>query len=97
LRGCEGSGGNKGGQVKLIRRNDRGAKEIFKEIVEDCGFCRMGEDHITIQVIKIFDLVFPKAAGGAQMEISGVFISKGAILDFCALSPVCCFVSDLLA
>jgi hypothetical protein len=50
LRGCEGSGGYKGGQVKLIRRSDGGAKEIFKEIVEDCGFCRMGEDRITIQV-----------------------------------------------
>jgi hypothetical protein len=81
----------------LINRRDRSTKEVFEEIMKGRSFCLMGEDRIAILVVKVFNLVFPKAAGGAQMEISGVFISKGAIFYFCALSPVSGFVGDFLA
>jgi hypothetical protein len=65
LRGCERSGGDKGGQVKLTSRCDRSAEEVFKEIVKKRGFCLMSENHIAILIVKVFNLVYSKAARGA--------------------------------
>jgi hypothetical protein len=48
----------------------------------------MGEDLVTCIGVKDFDLVFPKAARGTEVEVVRVLITKGDILDFSALVPI---------
>jgi hypothetical protein len=48
----------------------------------------MGEDLVTRITVKNFDLVFPKAPRGTEVEVARVLISKGDILDFSSLAPI---------
>jgi hypothetical protein len=46
----------------------------------------MGEDRIAIVLLEDLDLIFAKTPGGAEMEITRVLITKGAVFDFGALA-----------
>jgi hypothetical protein len=81
----------------VVSRGDRSAQQVFEEAVEDGSLSLMGEDHIAILVFKVFDLILPKTARGAKVEVPGVFVPKDAVFDFCTLPPVRCFVGVLLA
>jgi hypothetical protein len=81
----------------VVSRGDRSAQQVFEEAVEDGSLSLMGEDHIAILVFKVFDLILPKTARGAKVEVPGVFVPKDAVFDFCPLPPVRCFVRVLLA
>jgi hypothetical protein len=48
----------------------------------------MGEDRIAIVLLEDLDLIFAKTPGRAEMEITRVLVTKGAIFDFGALAPV---------
>jgi hypothetical protein len=61
------------------------------------GFRRVGEGDVTIISLQIFDLVFLQTARGAEVEVAGVFITKGAIFNFSALPPIGSSVKILLA
>jgi hypothetical protein len=97
LRRCEGGGGDKRSQVKLIQRGNRGPQKIFVKIVKNSGFSLMGEGDIAILILEVFYLVFPEAAGGTEVKVVGVLVAQDAVFDFCTLPPVGRFVGDFLA
>jgi hypothetical protein len=48
----------------------------------------VGENRVAVVIIQVFDLVLLQAPRGAKMEISRVFISEGAALNFGPLPPI---------
>jgi hypothetical protein len=76
----------------VVRSADRNAKKVFEEAVEDGSLCLMGEDHITILIFKVFDLIFAKATRSAKVKIPDVFIAKDAVFDLGPLPPIHCLV-----
>jgi hypothetical protein len=97
LRRCEGGGGDKRSQVKLIKSGNRSSKKVFVKIMKNNGFSMMGEGDIAILILKVFSLVFSEANGGAKVKVAGVFVAQDAVFDFCTLPLVGCFVGDFLA
>jgi hypothetical protein len=66
---------NKVSEGDGVRGGERGTQEIFVEGMKDRGFGQVQENGSPIRVLQGFDLVFPKAARGAEMEVTRVFIS----------------------
>jgi hypothetical protein len=66
----------------------RGAEKIPKEGMKDGSFGLVSENRIAILLIEDLNLVFAQTTGSAQVEVAGVFISKGAVFNFGALAPV---------
>jgi hypothetical protein len=65
--------------------------------VKDGSFIRVGENGIAILIIKNLDLVLSKPTRGAKVKISGVFVTKGDVFNFCPLTPVGGPIKVLLA
>jgi hypothetical protein len=58
-------------------------------MMENLGFSVMGKAGVAGVIFKNFNLIFPKAPpGSAEVEVSGVFITKDTVTDFCPLPPV---------
>jgi hypothetical protein len=64
-----------------------GAEKVFEEIMKDGSFRGVGENGYPILVAQVLDLVLLQAARGAEVKISGVFIPKDTVFDFCPLAP----------
>jgi hypothetical protein len=60
---------------------NQGAKKIFEEIMEEPSLCLVGEDHIAILILKVFDLILAKVARSTKVEIPGVFVAQDAVFD----------------
>jgi hypothetical protein len=52
---------------------------------------------IAVLIIKDLDLVLSEPTRGAQVKISGVFVAKGDVFNFCPLTPVSGSIRVLLA
>jgi hypothetical protein len=76
---------------------NRGAKKIFEEIMEEPSLCLVGEDHIAILILKVFDLILAKVARSTKVEIPGVFVAQDAVFDLGTLPPVSGFVGYFVA
>jgi hypothetical protein len=75
LGGGERSGLNRVSKGNGVGGGKRGTQEIFVEGMKDRCFGRVRENGSPIRVLQGFDLVFPKAAGGAEMEVMRVLIA----------------------
>jgi hypothetical protein len=76
---------------------ERSAEQILKKVEQDGSLSRVRENRVAVIGIQGFDLVFAQAARGAKMEVSGVLITKGAMFDFGAMSPISGLVIVFLA
>jgi hypothetical protein len=56
--------------------------------VKDGSFSIVRENGVSLAVIEDFDLVFPQAARGTEMEVPRVLIAESDILDLSSLPPV---------
>jgi hypothetical protein len=64
---------------------DRGAQNFFEEVMENQGFCLMRENSGPIFIVKVFNLVFPKASRSVEVKIASVVIAEGTMFYFFSL------------